>query len=632
MIIRAARSFLAVVLVVSSVGLPAGGASAQEDPTYQFTGAGWGHGVGLPQYGARAMAEDGMTADQILSTYYTGVGLNTVGGVLPSTHWLMAEPAPLWIGLGQNQTVLRFSAVGGTLGLCKANDGEGACPTQFANPGESWELRALGGGACQFFKDGTAVGNPGTCRAAIEWTGQPAVQVSLPDLRRTIARGTIRVRPVGEAFHVVLQIGLEEYLYGIGEVPSSWPEQALQAQAIAARTYGVRQALRWGPEPAFDPARQAQCWCQLYATVVDQNYVGWAKEAEPEGVRWVSAINATAGRVVTHPQAPDATVIIGYYFSSSGGHTDSNVAGLGQATLLPYLPGVPDPWSVAPEAQNPFASWTKPVTASAIAGALGMEAVTGIAVTKRNISGSVAEVAIAGTVAGAPVTITRSGRSFRSALGLRSLFFDVVPPSGALVPVAGAGLCDQAVPSAAFTDVTAGPHRADIDCIASLGITTGISPGVFGPTLAVTRWQMALFLTRTAARLGVALPDGSDRGFTDLGGLSADAVTAINRLAQLGITTGTAPGVFDPLGKVTRWQMALFLMRLHGATGFEAPAGSQNAFADLGGLSPEAVRAVNQLAELGVTTGTGPNTFGPSAEVTREQMASFLARLIRLDS
>jgi SpoIID/LytB domain protein len=624
---------LIVLALVASLA-PGGPAIAQADPSYEFKGSGWGHGVGLPQYGARAMAEDGMTAGQILSTYYAGVSLNTVGGVLPPTQWLMAESAPLWIGLAQNQTILRFSAVGGTLGLCKANDGEGTCPTQFANPGESWELRALGGGACQFFRDGAAVGNPGTCRAAIEWTGQPAVQVSLPDLRRTIARGTIRVRPVGEAFHVVLQIGLEEYLYGIGEVPSSWPEQALQAQAIAARTYGVRQALRWGPEPGFDPARQAQCWCQLYATVVDQNYVGWAKEAEPEGVRWVSAINATAGQVVTHPQAPDATVIIGYYFSSSGGHTDSNVAGLGQATLLPYLPGVPDPWSVAPEAQNPFAAWTKPVTASAIAAALGLESVTGIAVTKRNPSGSVAEVAIGGTVNGAPTTITRSGRTFRSALGLRSLFFQVALPAGAVTPGTTVGLCDAPAPDAGFTDVSRDSvHKPGIDCIASAGVTSGVGPGLFGPAEPVTRWQMAIFLVKTASVMGVSLPDGADQGFADLGGLSEIAVTSINRLRQLGITDGVAPGRFDPHATVTRWQMAIFLIRLHQGLGYDVPTGGDRGFTDLAGLDPSWVTAINQLADLGITSGTGDgSTFSPKATVSREQMATFLMRMLQNDA
>ena len=77
----------------------------------------------------------------------------------------------------------------------------------------------------------------------------------------------------------------------------------------------------------------------------------------------MDAVNATSGQIITHPQAPDSTVIIAYYSSSSGGHTDSNVDGFGHSTLLPYLQGVDDPWSIDPIAQNPLASWSKKVNA-----------------------------------------------------------------------------------------------------------------------------------------------------------------------------------------------------------------------------------------------------------------------------
>ena len=142
--------------------------------------------------------------------------------------------------------------VPGSAGLCKANDGEGTCPTQFAAAGETWEFRALGGGACQFFKAGVAVGNPGTCQAAITWDFAAGTKIFAIDNGRTYARGVIRIRPAGDGFHVVLEIGIEHYLYGLGEMPSDWHPQALQAQAIAARSYGVRQAIRYGPAENFD--------------------------------------------------------------------------------------------------------------------------------------------------------------------------------------------------------------------------------------------------------------------------------------------------------------------------------------------------------------------------------------------
>lgn len=622
---------LFVALLVTLTLVPAGAGGAQVDPTYVFNGSGWGHGVGMSQYGANSLAVGGASADQIIHTYYSGVTIKPVDQVLAAGHWLRSDPQPMWIGLAQNQSVFAFSMVGGPSGLCKANDGEGACPTQTANPGESWEFRALGGGACQFFKAGAAVGNPGTCQASIEWSGQPTTYVSA--LGKHLGRGILKIRPAGAGFHVSLQIGLEDYINGIGEVPSSWPAAALQAQAIAARTYGVRQALVHGPEASFTQTRKVQCWCQLYATVVDQNYSGYGKETGSFGASWVAAVSATAGRLITHPAAPQSSVIIAYYSSSSGGHTDNNVDGLGHSAALPYLVAIPDPHSGSAAAANPYAAWSKAVTATGIATALGLSSVTGVAVTQRNASGSVKEVTIAGTLNGVATTITRSGRSFKSALGLRSITFEVSPPGGAVIPGPGAGLCEQPSPVAGFTDVgSATAHFDDVNCMAALGVIDPVSTTLFGSTSPVKRWQMAVYMTRMAVLAGTTLPTPTDQGFTDLAGLPQTVIDAINRLKQLGLTKGVSATSYDPNGSVPRWQMAIFLVRLHTTFGFEMPAGNSHGFVDLAGYSGEAILSINQLADLGVTTGTTATTFTPATAVTKEQMASFLARLLRIDT
>lgn len=626
---RYRRLFFALVLTVTLV--PAGSTVAQVEPVYTFTGSGWGHGVGMSQYGARAMAAGGWSADQILTTYYSGVSIRPIDQVFDATHWMRTDPRPLWIGLAQNQANFAFSVQGGQAALCKANDGEGACPTQYANPGESWDFRALGGGVCQFFKNGSAVGNPGSCRASIEWTPQMGAVINA--LGRQYARGVIRIRPVGAAFHVSLQLGLEEYMYGIGEMPSSWPAAALQAQVIAARTYGVRQALKQGAEPSFSSTRQAQCWCHLYAGVVDQNYVGYGKETADLTGSWVAAVDATSGRLITHPLAPESTVIIAYYSSSSGGVTDTNVDGLGATTLLPYLPSIPDEWSRNSAAQNPYASWSKSLTATEIATALGLSTVTGISITARHGSGTVKEVTIGGTINGVATTITRTGRSFRSALGLRSIAFDFTAPDGAVVPIGDGAICSTEAPPAGYTDVpSSSAHYADVNCMALYDIMDPLSPTVFDATAGVRRWQMAVYLTRLAKLGGVVLPAPSDQGFSDLGGLPPEVVDAINQLAALQITNGVAPGVYDPNGVVPRWQMAIFLIRLHEAFGFEALSGADRGFTDLTGYSDVAILSINQLAELGITLGTSATTYSPGMTTTKEQMASFLARIARLDT
>jgi stage II sporulation protein D len=623
---RLRNILLTFVLAASLVpAVPALGQTT--DPTFTVSGSGWGHMVGMSQYGARAMAAGGQTAAQITSFYYANTTVQAIPSVVPATNFIVSDPDPLWIGLLQNRTSFNFRVDGtGSVGLCKANDGEGICPTQFAQPGEAWEFRALGAGSCQFFRAGVAVGNPGACQAAITWDFSAGTKIFAADNGRTYARGVIRIRPAGEGFHVVLEIGIDEYLYGLGEMPSNWPGEALRAQAIAGRTYGVRQAIRYGPEEAFDAARRSICWCHLFNSVVDQAYVGWAKEADQCGANWVAAVQGTAGQVVTHPQAPDFSIIVAYYASSTGGHTDSNVEGLGHTTPLPYLASTPDPWSTAPAAENPFAKWTATFSGAEIAAAVGLTTVSGVQVTGRNSSGTVKEVTIAGTLNGQQTVITTGGRTFRSALGMRSTMYNVSGGSGV-----GAAACNGPAPSAGFTDVDgSNPHLDDINCIAALEITSGTAPGIFSPTATVSRWQMAIFLARTAAALGAGLPGGADQCFTDLGDLPAETITAINQIRELGITTGTTATTFDPHGAVPRWQMALFLTRLQPVVGGTLPAGSDHGFADLTGLSPEAVTAVNQLADLGITLGTGPGAFSPGAAVVRQQMASFLARLIRL--
>ena len=91
--------------------------------------------------------------------------------------------------------------------------------------------------------------------------------------------------PVSSYLAVTTTLRLhDEYLWGIGEVPSSWPAAALEAQAIAARTYALTKMSRVRPE----------CDCNIYNSTVDQNFVGYSKETEKiYGVKWKEAVNRT---------------------------------------------------------------------------------------------------------------------------------------------------------------------------------------------------------------------------------------------------------------------------------------------------------------------------------------------------
>ena len=117
-------------------------------------------------------------------------------------------------------------------------------------------------------------------------------------------------------------------------------------------------------------------------------------------------------------------------------------------------------------------------------------------------------------------------------------------------------------------------------------------------------------------------------GFNDVTWYPAAARAAIDCLAHYNITHGTSTGDFDPGGEVTRWQMALFLVRAAGPAGIEIPRPSDQGFRDVGGLGGNVRDAIDQLAQLEITKGTTESRFSPHSVVTRRQMAQFLARFL----
>jgi SpoIID/LytB domain protein len=194
----------------------------------------------------------------------------------------------------------------------------------------------------------------------------------------------------------------QEYLYGLGEVPSSWPATALKAQAIAARTY------------AFTKAKATQhrsvCDCALYASSFDQVYAGWDKEGGLDGDRWVRAVDDTDDRVVV--DAGDT--IQAFYMSSSGGFTEDNENVWG-GTPIGYLRGVCDPGDYT--SANPSATWEVTYTAGRVTKSLslGIGTITGFMDPQRGVSGRIVSVTVRGENGSKPV----SGSALRSALGLR---------------------------------------------------------------------------------------------------------------------------------------------------------------------------------------------------------------------
>jgi SpoIID/LytB domain protein len=148
-------------------------------------------------------------------------------------------------------------------------------------------------------------------------------------------RGLLELRRNGPRVGAVNEVALDDYLRGISEVPSSWPAEALRAQAIAARTY-----LLWtlGTAPAGDAAALG---AQICATDSCQVYSGVAKERAPGGASWAAAVRDTAGQILLAGGSP----ILAKYSACNGGRSVSG----GQ----PYLKAVDDP----DDARCPLSRW-----------------------------------------------------------------------------------------------------------------------------------------------------------------------------------------------------------------------------------------------------------------------------------
>ena len=185
-----------------------------------------------------------------------------------------------------------------------------------------------------------------------------------------------------------------------------------------------------------------------------------------------------------------------------------------------------------------------------------------------------------------------------------------------------------------FEDVAGWFSENDINCIGYYGITLGRTATRFAPLEVVPRWQMALFLFRATGPAGVTLPAAEDQGFTDIQGLSEEAMRAANMMAQLGVMPGSG-GKFNPQGKISRAAMALMLDAFlglvtvgEGGVARDSVQPDPVLFDDIGGLSEANQLAIRRMFEMGVTRGTSTTAFQPGKSVTRGQMAQFIARTL----
>ncbi len=616
---------------MSAVAPPA---AAHPADVYEFEGSGWGHSVGLSQYGAYGQALEGRTAQEILRHYYRGVNIETIDqlvadGDIAADHTIVTDGTPLWVGVVQNATSITIAPVGGEVRFCQSVTGVGVCEEvgrTDAGDAEVWkfaETEVDGQAGCLLTRvtpapDGAGPIPFGSCRASIIWDDSTADRVGIEGAvcsgnsgigRNCFSRGTLRIRDDGvtSGFHVALEIELEQYLYGLGEMPSEWPSEALRAQAIAGRAYAVYRllgndipSLATGNDAGLSAGRKAACWCHIYSTVKDQSYVAYAKEVSNQASRWIDAVNATAGEVVTHPTATsvNASVVIAFYHSSSGGITETNTAVWGTSSQ-PYLQSVDDAWSNAPAVNNPFESWTVRVTAGELAGLLGWDSVEQVVLAN---GAPAASFTFTGTNDGAAVTDNVTAAALYALLGTRSPHIDSVTVD----------------PYYPFGDIDGSVHASAIVQLWDAGITNGCTDELFCPERPLSRAQMATFLARVLGLEPIDQPT-----FVDVAEDSVHA-PSINAVAAAGITVGcdTAGSLFCPEEVVSRAQMASFLARA-----LELEPVAEGPFQDLTEAAGHQ-RNINALWEAGITRGCSAlgSSYCPTDPMTRAQTATFIDR------
>ena len=406
---------LAISIAVSPITFLPNAAYAETVPaTFAFQGSGYGHGVGMSQISARAKALAGESATAILQYYYTGTIVETV-----------TDTQILRINLGNLLTSakLRSDSKGAELQLFAGDLGE----TQTATPlltfpsKTSLNLNLSDGLLAISTTRGTTTKAITTGSSfTLRWSGtryqdgSPTV-ISLTTNGATkkyrhgqISLKVIRDKTLGKRLAIINSVRLQdEYLWGIGEVPSSWPTQALEAQAIASRTYAYAKSTKI----------RSACDCHLYATISDQTFAGYSKESEPRfGEIWKAAVNRTAGSIITYEGRP----ITAYFSSSSGGTTETSEHAWGTAT--PYTVSVPDSASVDVALNPRFASWTREIPQAVVAQAFALPDVISLTVLSNNPAGSVALIQAISSDGSFAVL---RGETFRSRSKLPSAWFSL---------------------------------------------------------------------------------------------------------------------------------------------------------------------------------------------------------------
>lgn len=431
----------ATIVAVLGLGPFASGAAAATLGDTTFYGRGYGHGVGMSQYGARGRALAGQLAPDILAHYYPGT---TIGQRDPATNVRVLVLSAFAATAAVPLTIVATggpSTIDGITGTFPA--GARVLLFPVASGSTTWTLRVkasdgsvlrestVSGSVTVRPAKGTPTLTLGTIanRSITTRTAPTTTLLQLASKTGTynLYRGALRVQLSTKAT-VVNHVALDEYLRGVVpiEMPSSWPTEALKAQAIASRSYAAAH---------LHPSTGTY---DLYDDTRSQVYRG----RNGEKATTDSAIATTAGSVLLSGSAVANAV----FHSADGGWTENNenvwTTPEGKpGTPVSYLRGSSDraPDGTSYDAASPYATWQTARYSAATLGSMfaadsrtNVGTLTAIGLTNRGVSGRLISVTLTGSLGSKTV----SGEVFRSVFNahrpatdpqLRSTLFDIAP-------------------------------------------------------------------------------------------------------------------------------------------------------------------------------------------------------------
>ena len=442
------RVLLLGLLVGGLLAFSPSAASSVDDVTIE--GRGFGHGRGMSQYGAQAMATltpDPFTYDEILFFYYPGTLLEPV---TPSGDlWINLESEMLRAELtavrldDQGKDEFRLYLEGTEVLVFHAEDD---IVLRYRG------LHTEGYRLCSVDVSGSVSYSSGVvpCEIDITWDGHedlvdnggpelalrfdtlwhndsPGGGEACTDSGRTqryrvggwsceTRFGSLHVRPDSAAvlgspsnecasgqfsesptdcnvgFAMSVELEMEDYIRNIAEMPESWDIEALKAQAVAARSY----AESINRSPNNSPEVRNWCWCDLFRSTVHQNY----DANQDHWQQWVDAVESTAGEMLTYASSPARTE----YSAANPGFTVSN--------SLPYINAYDDPYT-------PF-SWSMGFPRADFADGLGLDTVEGVEEVTPFAIGVDAVFEFTGQFEGIEKKVTYTGPQLDSKFGLWS--------------------------------------------------------------------------------------------------------------------------------------------------------------------------------------------------------------------